>query len=109
MLGLFFGGVLYGALAAALGAGVGALLRNQVVAVVLVLVVLFVVDPTVSALVDDYAQFSLGGLGTSMSGGSGEDAGTSDLLPFAVAALVWAGYTAVLVVAAAILTARRDI
>jgi ABC-2 type transport system permease protein len=109
LLGLFFGGVLYGALAAALGAGVGALLRNQVVAVVLVLVVLFVVDPTVSALVDDYAKFSLGGLGTSMSGGSGEDAGASDLLPFAVAALVWAGYTAVLVVAAAILTARRDI
>lgn len=109
LLGLFFGGVLYGALAAALGAGVGALLRNQVVAVVLVLVALFVIDPTVSALVDDYAKFSLGGLGTSMSGGSGEDAGASDLLPFGVAALVWAGYTAVLVVAAAILTARRDI
>jgi ABC-2 type transport system permease protein len=109
LLGLFFGGVLYGALAAALGAGVGALLRNQVVAVVLVLVVLFVVDPTVSALVDDYAKFSLGGLGASMSGGSAEDAGASDLLPFALAALVWAGYTAVLVVAAAILTARRDI
>ena len=44
-----------------------------------------------------------------MSGRSGEDAGGIDLLPFGVAALVWAGYTAVLVVAAAVLTARRDI
>ncbi len=46
-----------------------------------------------------------------MSGGSGDDLTVegSDLLPFGVAALVWAGYTAVLVIAAAILTARRDI
>ena len=109
LLGLFFGGGLYTALAAALGAGVGALLRNQVVAVVLVLVVLFIVDPTVSALVEDYSKFSLNGLGLSMSGGSGDDLGGSDLLPFGVAALVWAGYAAVLVIAAAVLTARRDI
>lgn len=109
LLGLFFGGGLYTALAAALGAGVGALLRNQIVAVVLVLVLLFIVDPTVSALVEDYSKFSLNGLGLSMSGGSGDDLGGTDLLPFGVAALVWAGYTAVLVIAAAILTARRDI
>lgn len=109
LLGLFLGGGLYTALAAALGAGVGALLRNQVVAVVLVLVVLFIVDPTVSALVEDYSKFSLNGLGLSMSGGSGDDLGGSDLLPFGVAALVWAGYAAVLVIAAAVLTARRDI
>jgi ABC-2 type transport system permease protein len=109
LLGLFGGGCLYTALAGALGAGVGALLRNQVVAVVLVLVVLFIVDPTVSSLVEDYSKFSLNGLGLSMSGGSGDDLGGTDLLPFGVAALVWAGYTAVLVVAAAVLTARRDI
>lgn len=109
LLGLFLGGGLYTALAAALGAGVGALLRNQVVAVVLVLVVLFVIDPTVSALVEDYSKFSLNGLGLSMSGGSGDDLGGADLLPFGVAALLWAAYTAVLVVAAAILTTRRDI
>jgi ABC-2 type transport system permease protein len=108
LLGLFGGGVLYGGLAAALGAGLGALVRNQVAAVVLVLVLIFVVDPTVAALVDGYAKYSLGGLGTAMSGGSGEDIG-SDLLPFGVAALIWAGYTLVLVTAAAILTSRRDI
>jgi ABC-2 type transport system permease protein len=109
LLGLFLGGVLYSALAAALGAGVGALLRNQVAAVVLVLVVLFIVDPTVSALVEDYAKCSLGGLGVALTGGSAEDVGGSDLLPFGVAALLWAAYTAVLVVAAALLTERRDI
>jgi ABC-2 type transport system permease protein len=109
LLGIFFGGALYSALAAALGAGVGALLRNQVAAVVLVLVVLFIVDPTVSALVDGYTRFSLGGLGVAMSGGSEDDVGGSGLLPFGVAALLWAAYTAVLVVAAAVLTARRDI
>ena len=109
LLGLFLGGALYAALAAALGAGVGALLRNQVAAVVLVLVILFIVDPTVSALTDDYTKFSLNGLGVSMSGGPADDLGGSDLLPFGVAALLWAAYTAVLVVAAALLTERRDI
>lgn len=109
VLGIFLGGVLYAALAAAFGAGLGALLRNQVAAVVLVLVVLFVVDPALVALVDGYDRFSLSGLGTSITGGSEEDFGGDDLLPFGVAALVWAAYTAVLVAAAAVLTSRRDI
>lgn len=109
LLGILLGGILYGALAGAFGAGLGALLRNQVVAVVLVLVVLFVVDPTLIALVDGYDRFSLGGLGNSISGGSEEDFGGDDLFPFWAATLIWTGYTAVLVGAAALLTARRDI
>jgi ABC-2 type transport system permease protein len=109
VLGIFAGGVLYGALAAAFGAGLGALLRNQVVAVVLVLVWLFVVDPTLTALVDGYDIISLGGLQTSITGGSEEDFGGDDLLPVGAAALVWLAYTAVLVGAAALLTSRRDI
>jgi ABC-2 type transport system permease protein len=108
LLGIFFGGVLYGALAGAFGAGLGALLRNQVVAVVLVLVLLFVVDPTLIALVDGYDRFSLSGLGTSVTGGSEDDI-DADLLPFWAATLIWTGYTAVLVGAAALLTSRRDI
>ncbi len=109
VLGIFGGGILYGALAAAFGAGLGALLRNQVVAVVLVLVVLFVVDPTLVALVDGYDRFSLSGLQTSITGGSAEDFGGDDLLPIGVATLIWVAYTAVLVGAAALLTSRRDI
>jgi ABC-2 type transport system permease protein len=108
VLGIFLGGILYGALAGAFGAGLGALLRNQVAAVVLVLVLLFVVDPALIALVDGYDRFSLSGLGTSISGGSEQDV-EGDLLPFWASVLVWAGYTAVLVGAAALLTSRRDI
>jgi ABC-2 type transport system permease protein len=109
VLGIFAGGILYSALAAAFGAGLGALLRNQVAGVVLVLVLLFVVDPALVALIDGYDKFSLSGLGTSITGGSEEDFGGDELLPFAVAALLWAAYTAVLVGAAALLTSRRDI
>jgi ABC-2 type transport system permease protein len=109
VLGLFGGGVLYTSLAGALGAGVGALLRNQVAAVVLVLVLLFVIDPAVSALAEDYTKYSLAGLGVSLSGGPAEDVNGGELLAFWAAALLWAGYTAVFVAAAALLTSRRDI
>jgi ABC-2 type transport system permease protein len=109
VVGIFAGGILYGALAGAFGAGLGALLRNQVVAVVLVLVFLFVVDPTLVALVDGYDRFSLSGLQTSITGGSAEDFGGDELLPVWAATLIWTGYTAVLVGAAALLTSRRDI
>jgi ABC-2 type transport system permease protein len=104
-LGIFLGGALYSALAAALGAALGALLRNQVAAVVIVLVLIFVVDPTVAALLEDVGQFTLTGLGIAMSGGDSD----SDVLPRGVAALVWALYTVLLAALAAILTARRDI
>ena len=76
---------------------------------VLVLVFLFVVDPAIASLVDAYSRFSLSGLAAAISGGSPDDAPGNDLLPQGVAALVWAAYTAVLAVAAATLTARRDI
>jgi hypothetical protein len=109
LVGLFLGGALYTGLAGALGAGVGALLRNQVAAVVLVLVIIFVLDPTLTAVVDGYDRYSLSGLGIALSGGSGEAADGGDLLPVWLAAAAWAGYTAVLVLAAAVLTSRRDI
>jgi ABC-2 type transport system permease protein len=109
VLGIFLGGILYAALAAAFGAGLGALLRNQIAAVVILLVWLFVVDPVLVALIDGYDKFSLSGLSTSITGGSEEDFGGDGLLPFWAAAVLWSAYTAVLVGAAALLTSRRDI
>jgi ABC-2 type transport system permease protein len=105
-LQIFLGGILYGALAAALGAAFGALLRNQVAAVVIVLVLIFVVDPVIVGLLEDVGQFTLTGLGIAMSGGTGDG---TDLLPLGVAALVWALYTALLTALAVIFTSRRDI
>ena len=105
-LELFLGITLFAGLAGALGAALGALMRNQVAAVVTVLVLLFVLDPTLSALVEDVAPFTLSGLSTSMAGG--EDSSV-DLLPRAVAAAVWALYTVLIALVAAVLTDRRDI
>lgn len=94
------------ALAAALGAALGALVRNQVAAVVGLLVVIFVVDPALGALVESVAPFTLSGLTTSITGG--EDS-SIDLLPSGVAAAIWALYTVLFAALAAFFTARRDI
>lgn len=104
-LEIFLGGAAYAALAAALGAALGALLRNQVAAVVIVLLLIFVVDPALSSLLDNVGQFTLTGLGIAMSGGEGD----TDLLPRGVAAAVWALYTLLLGALAVMVTARRDI
>jgi ABC-2 type transport system permease protein len=105
VLEILFGSALYAGLAASLGAGLGALLRNQVAAIVIVLVLIFVVDPTLAALIEGFGPFTLTGLGAAMSGV--EDEG--ELLAPGVAALVWAGYAALLGALAALRTAKRDI
>jgi|SRR5215211_129368 len=102
---IFLGGALYAALAAALGAAFGALLRNQVSAVVIVLLLILVVDPVVAGLAGDVGKFTLSGLGIAMSGAEGD----SDVLPRGVAAAVWSLYALLLTALAAIFTARRDI
>ena len=88
------------------GAGLGSLLRNQVAAVVIVLVGLFVVDPTLAALDESVAGFTLSGLGAAISGADGD---SSELLDPVIAGLVWALYALLFVTLAAIRTARRDI
>ena len=105
---VLLGTALYSGLAAGLGVALGAALRNQVAAIVTLLVFLFVVDPAISALAEGYLRFSLSGLSASIGGGTEAEFG-SDLLPIGLAALVWAGYTAVLTGVAAYLTAKRDI
>jgi ABC-2 type transport system permease protein len=105
-LQIFLGSMLYGALAAALGNAFGALLRNQVAAVVIVLILIFVIDPVIVGLWENVGQFTLTGLGVAMAGGDNND---SDVLPLGVAALVWALYTLLLTALAVIFTDRRDI
>jgi ABC-2 type transport system permease protein len=95
----------YAGLAAALGAGLGSLLRNQVAAVVIVLVMLFVLDPTLAALDEDLSAFTLTGLGIAISGGDD----SPELLSPGIAAMVWALYALLFATLAAIRTARRDV
>jgi hypothetical protein len=106
LLKILLGSASYAGLAAALGAGLGALLRNQVAAIVIVLVQIFVVDPTLAALLEGFGQFTLTGLGAAISGLEGDG---DDLLAPGVAALVWAGYATLFGLLAALSTARRDI
>ncbi|MGH2966722.1 MAG: ABC transporter permease [Solirubrobacterales bacterium] len=102
------GSLAYMAISGVLGVGVGALVTNQVTAVVAVFVVLFVVDPVIAALAHPYGKFSLGGLGMKLSGNSSNNAGY-DLFPLGTAALVYLGYSvAVLAVTAGVVT-RRDV
>jgi hypothetical protein len=105
LLQVFVGGGVYAGLAAAFGVGLGALLRNQVSAVVIVLVLIFVVEPTLAALIEGFGAFMLIGLGAAMLG---VDDG-SDLLAPGTAAVVWTLYATLLALLAALSTARRDI
>jgi ABC-2 type transport system permease protein len=106
LLELVAGVVAYAGLAAALGAGFGALLRNQVAAIVIVLVALFVIDPTLAALDESLAGFTLSGLGAAINGASDD---SDNLLAPVTAGLVWALYALLFVTLAAIRTANRDI
>lgn len=111
LAGVLLGGICFAALSGTLGAALGALVRNQVVAVALALLVLFVVEPVITGLVDGYQRYSLTGLRTAMSGGAAESAGaaTGGLPPFWLAVLLWTGYALVIVAAATATGRRRDI
>jgi ABC-2 type transport system permease protein len=109
--GILVGGVCFAALSGTLGAAFGALIRNQVVAVASALLVLFVIEPVVTTLVDGYQRYSLTGLRVAISGGAAESAGAAagGLPPAWLAALLWTGYALVLAAAAAAVGRRRDI
>ena len=111
LLGIVVGHAVQAALLAVLGVGLGALLTNQLAAVVVALAVLFAVDPTVIALVDGYAPWSLSGLGTAVSGGAeGDLSGDEvDLFPAVVSGIVLLGYAAVLIGLGTLRATRRDI
>jgi ABC-2 type transport system permease protein len=90
----------------ALGVGIGALIRNQAGAIVTVLVVLFVVEPTILGFWPDEGRF-LPFLGAP-SGFAG-DTGDEDLLDPGAAFLVMLGWLALTCGTAAALFRRRDV
>jgi ABC-type transport system involved in multi-copper enzyme maturation permease subunit len=101
------------ALLGAFGVGIGALLRNQIAAVVSLLVLSFVVEPLVLALAPHVGRFGpLGALSISAAGIPAESAGLPEdvdlvgVLPAMLLLLLWIG---VAFAVAAILLERRDL
>jgi ABC-2 type transport system permease protein len=99
------------ALCAALGVGIGAIVRNQVGAVIAVLVLLYVVEPLlgfVPGAGPAVQEYGIGGLATAATGTTGYPAITH-LLGRSAAVAVLTGYAAIAVLAGAVLLWRRDV
>ena len=93
--------LLVAALVGALGVGVGGLVRNQIVAIIGVLIFGFVVDPALFALVPDVAAYSpTGGAPGAIIDIDPFGESDSDLLTPAVAVLVMLGWIALFFAAA---------
>ena len=105
------GGAVATALAAALGVGAGAVIRNQVGAVVTVLGLLYVAEPLLGLIPHAgtaVQTYGLGGLASGATATTGFPA-SAHLLGQVPAALVFAAYALVFLVAGTALLRRRDI
>ncbi len=101
---LVLGTLFMTALWAALGVGLGALVKNQVFAVIGMIVWAFVIDNLLRGLVPDVGRF------TPVAASDSITAGFADYLLAPVApGLLLLGYVAVFVAAGAFLVARRDV
>jgi ABC-2 type transport system permease protein len=108
---MIVGGTIATALYAALGIGVGALVRNQVGAVIGTLVYLFVLEnllQIVKPLRDPLAKYGFGGVGLGLTG-TGDATADHPPLGQVSAGLVLAGYCAIFLVAGIAMMKRRDI
>lgn len=110
LAGILAGTMAVGFIAGLFGVAIGSLVTNQLGAVMIVVVLIFVIDPILTGLFHGYTRFSLAGLVTSMSGSSASDSGLEgDLLSPGVAALVFCGYATALLGTGAAIMRRRDI
>ena len=105
LAGVFLVLALYGPI----GVGVGALVRNQIAAVVITLAWVFILEQILVALVPEVGRWTPGG-GTAAVLQLGDLATTrGDLLPVWGGALLLLAYAAVFSVAGALVTLRRDL
>jgi ABC-2 type transport system permease protein len=105
------GGGVATALSAALGVGVGAIIRSQAGAMVTVLALLYVAEPLLGFIPHAGAavqKYGLGGLVAAATHTTGFP-GTAQLLGQGTAVLVLAGYAAAVLLAGAALLRHRDI
>jgi ABC-2 type transport system permease protein len=111
VLKMFIGGSIATALYAALGVGVGALVRNQVGAIVGSLVYLFVLENLLTIakpLRDPVAKYGFAGLGNGLTG-TGDPGADHPPLHQVPAGLLLALYCAVFLVAGILVMKRRDV
>ncbi len=102
--------LLIAALLGAFGVCIGGLIRNQVVAIVGLLVVAFVAEPAILALTPDVGRFGpTGGAPGGISQAESFDEGDTPWLAPAVAVLVMLGWIAVTFAGALALFKRRDL
>jgi ABC-type transport system involved in multi-copper enzyme maturation permease subunit len=101
---LVFGTLAMTALWAELGVGIGAVIKNQVFAVIALIVWTGFIDNILRNVVPDIGRFTPVGVSDSITSGY-EDY----LLSPPVAGLILVGYVAAFVVAGAVLVARRDV
>lgn len=108
-VGAVIGGAVATMLYAALGLGVGALIRNQAGAIVAVLAWVFVIENLLGIIPGGFGtaikKYGLSGVGGSLANTAGH-ANRLDQIP---AGLLLLGYALVLVIAGAMLVRRRDV
>lgn len=105
---LLLGGIAMSALWAALGVGLGAVVRNQVAAIVGLFAWVFVVEIFVFQYLPGAGRYAPGAAGTALTGDTVGDSSVHLLSAPAGGALL-AGYAVALVVAGALVTSRRDV
>ena len=105
---LLLGTMLMSALWAAAGVGLGALVRNQVAAIVGLFAWVFVVEILLFQYLPGVGRYAPGAAGTAMTGDTVGDPSIS-LLSAPAGGAVLAGYAIVLVAAGALVTSRRDV
>ena len=101
---LVFGTLLMTALWAALGVGLGAVIKNQVFAVIGLIMWAFVIDNLLRGLVPDIGRFTPVGASDSLTAGFADY-----LLAPAAGGLLLVPYAVAFVAAGALLVARRDV
>jgi ABC-2 type transport system permease protein len=104
---LLAGGAAAAALWAAIGTGVGAIVRNQVGAVVGLCVWLLILETTLIGAVPSAAKFTPGASAGALAGAI-QNVSTGNLLAPALGALLLAAYAAAATAAGSITTTRRD-
>jgi hypothetical protein len=97
------GGLVAVTLCTMLGVGIGTLVGKQVPAVIGTMVWLFLLDP-LSNLIDHISKYTVGQTATSVGGDS-----DGNLLPWGGAFAVLLAWTAIFLIAAAVVDRRRDI